>query len=91
MNDEEIRAADIHRKIGELSGHLDEVLDGLVESHYDVRVLIGTYAIEYTEGASGADIKHHLESAMRSVRAAVAIHESAARSTVEDSGEGQSG
>lgn len=81
MNEEEIREANINKTIVELSGHLTEALSATTASRWNSLELIGHYAYEYVEGTDGTDILHHLESAMRSIRAAFAIHSAAAQNT----------
>lgn len=69
--------------VGDLGGHLNAAAANLQRAARSTNELITFYAIEYTEGTTGDDIRRHLEDAARSIRAATALHRLAARATLE--------
>lgn len=64
-----------------LTATLQEAQHLVNEADSTVAELISpmVYAIEYAEGSDGADIRHHLRTALLALRAAEALHLVAAR------------
>lgn len=79
---------DIHAEVSWLEVALASTQTGVRGALAALAELMGSrlYAVEYAEGSTGADIRHHLETAARSLRAAEALHDRAKRAEL---GEGR--